>query len=96
VTEDRAFHVVIRSGRDVRMTTVHNSTDEAEARAAYQVHVNQATAWPAGGKVELRDRVGRVMAAYLSTARETDTPDRRRKANNEDWMRPQQNRRTRR
>lgn len=96
MTEDRAFHVVIRSGRDVRMTTVHNSTDEAEARAAYQVHVNQATAWPAGGKVELRDRVGRVLAAYLSTARETDTPDRRRQTDRRDGPRPQPDRRTRR
>lgn len=89
MTEDLAFHVVIRAGRDVRMVTVHNSADEAEARAAYQAHVNRATGWPPGGKVELRDRVGRVLACYLSTARDDDTPDRRRQDNRRNGQQPQ-------
>lgn len=97
MTEDRAFHVVIRAGRDVRMSVVHNSTDEAAARAAYQVHVNKATGWQPGARVELRDRLGLVLASYLSTARDDDTPDRRRQTDRRDGPRPQPgDRRTRR
>lgn len=93
---DRAFHIVMRAGRDVRMATVFNSTDETAAREAYQARVNAATAWPPGGKVELRDRFGRVLAAYLSTAREEHTPpDRRRQADRRGEPRPQPNRRHR-
>ena len=73
-----AFHVVIRHGRDMRMTRIHNGEDEAAARARYQAAVNQAVG-KVGTRVQLRDRFGRVIADYLSTTYADDTtkPDQR-------------------